>query len=309
MHQWYWSFYFDCLQSISLSNLFSDGDFEFYLESTILLLQSNAPIVKLSLVKSDDTSTNLVSWIPKFETSKNHDDTLAVLDKALNSDLFSIEVRNFISANRDKIYSSLCFVAKDVLIPIGLSLGTTGPLFDLNQKSGIYCITCNSTNEKYIGSAINLAARLRGHQDLGQSQKWQTANHLLYNKIYNLGPHDFTFSVIHSATNFLKLFKELNPTISLTIKDVQLLEAFTKYELARMEQSYLGEFKPELNGRHVATTSTHPHLLTPMPDETLTYEIPTLLEGNTNFENSTIELGDITPIVDLSHLDFDPIKM
>lgn len=137
MHQWYWSFYFDCLQSISLSNLFSDGDFEFYLESTILLLQSNAPIVKLSLVKSDDTSTNLVSWIPKFETSKNHDDTLAVLDKALNSDLFSIEVRNFISANRDKIYSSLCFVAKDVLIPIGLSLGTTGPLFDLNQKSGI----------------------------------------------------------------------------------------------------------------------------------------------------------------------------
>jgi class 3 adenylate cyclase len=59
-------------------------------------------------------------------------------------------------------------------------LGTTGPLFDLNQKSGIYCITFNSTNEKYIGSAINLAARLRGHRDLGQSQKWQTANHLLY---------------------------------------------------------------------------------------------------------------------------------
>jgi hypothetical protein len=87
---------------------------------------------------------------------------------------------------------------------------------------------------------------------------------------------------------------------------VQLLEAFTKYELARMEQSYLGEFKPELNGRHVATTSTHPHLLTPVSGETLTYKTPTLLEGNTNFENSTIELGDITPIVDLSHLDFDP---
>ena len=112
--------------------------------------------------------------------------------------------------------------------------------------------------------------------------------------------------MIHSATNFLKLFKELNPTISLTIKDVQLLEAFTKYELARMEQSYLGEFKPELNGRHVATTSTHPHLLTPVPGETLTYETPTLLEGNTNFENSTIELGDITPTVGFSHLGFDP---
>ena len=41
--------------------MFFNDDFNFYLESTILLLQSNAPIFKLSLVKSDVTSSNLVA--------------------------------------------------------------------------------------------------------------------------------------------------------------------------------------------------------------------------------------------------------
>jgi hypothetical protein len=120
-----------------------------------------------------------------------------------------------------------------------------------------------------------------------------------------LGAADFSFSVIHTATNFLKLFKELHPTITLTIKDVQLLEAFTKYELALFEQSYLGTFKPELNGRYVATTSTHPLLLTPVPLDVMAYDTPVLLEENTNSENSIIELTDTTPIVDLSHLEID----
>lgn len=264
------------MQSISLNSLFFVEDLSFYFKSTILLLQSNASIVKPLLIKSDITSTNLERWTPKFESSKNHDKTLAVLEKSLNSDLFSINVRNFISANRNKIYPSLCFIDENVLVPKGISLGTKGSLPDLNQKSGIYCITCESTNEKYIGSSINLAARLRCHRDLGKSQKWQTANHLLYNKIFNLGAADFSFSVIHPATNFWGLFKELHPTITLTAKDVILLNAFTRYELALIEQSYLGTFKPELNGRYVATTSTYPHLLTPVPVDDMAYETPVL---------------------------------
>lgn len=62
-------------------------------------------------------STSLATWKPKFESSKNHDDTLAVLNKALKSDLFSSVVRNFISMNRDKIYPSLCLIDLNVLVP------------------------------------------------------------------------------------------------------------------------------------------------------------------------------------------------
>nr|QVG61537.1 hypothetical protein [Rhizoctonia sp.] len=163
--------------------------------------------------------------------------------------------------NRDKIYPSLCLIDQNVIVPAGISLNTKGPLPALNFKSGVYCITCESTGEKYIGSSIDLATRLRGHRNLGQASKWATKNHLLYNKIFNLGPENFTFSVIHPATNFLNLFKEIHPTITLTFKEGELLVAFTKFELARLEQSYLGTFKPELNGRYVATTSTHPQLL------------------------------------------------
>ncbi len=47
----------------------------------------------------------------------------------------------------------------------------------------------------------------------------------------------------------------------ITPKDYMLLDAFTKYELGKVEQSYLVAMKSSLNGRHIATTSTHLSLL------------------------------------------------
>jgi hypothetical protein len=57
------------LQSISLRSLFLVDDLSFYLESTILLLQSNASIIKPLLIKSDATLTNLERSLPEVNSA------------------------------------------------------------------------------------------------------------------------------------------------------------------------------------------------------------------------------------------------
>ena len=116
--------------------------------------------------------------------------------------------------------------------------------------------------------------------DVGSSSRWNTKSHLLYSLIYDLGADAFSYTVIHPGTNFLRFFNEAYPNYELSIKDLQLLDAFTKYELALVEQSYLDLFKPTLNGRHIATTSTHPHLLTPIMDSnSITSQVTPLLRA------------------------------
>ena len=257
-HQWYWS---------SLNSHFVDYLFNFYLHNAsngeylqLEILKSITPIILHKKYTGEHKLTTLdVSPVH----SENHDNTLVVLERALLSDLFSTEVRDFLKNTKGQKLLSLCYLAPngELIIPEGISLGTKGQLPLHNFQSGIYVITQNDTDNFYLGSTLNHATRLRSHRDLGSSERWLTQQHLLYSSIARLGPNAFTYTVIHPCTNFFTSFNETYPEFVLSSKDIQLLEAYTKYELAIVEQGYLTRFKPKLNGRFVATTSTHPHLL------------------------------------------------
>jgi hypothetical protein len=120
--------------------------------------------------------------------------------------------------------------------------------------------------------------------------------------INQLGPDVFTYTVIHQGTNFLSSFNAVYPNFYLSVKDLQLLEAFTKYELALIEQSYLDRFKPRLNTRFIATTSSHPHLLTPAGNSTTA--ITSVIDMTNRDTGHT--LNSTTPQVDISNWIVDP---
>ena len=143
--------------------------------------------------------------------------------------------------SRHQEYSSLCYISPngDIIVPEGISLGTKGPLPSLNLQSGIYEIASSDGEDLYIRSTIDHATRLRSHRDLGSSDRWLNTTHRLYSIVRTLSPESFTYSVLQPAKNLLTSFNEVHPGFNLSIKDAQLLEAFTKYELAIVEQSYL----------------------------------------------------------------------
>lgn len=142
-------------------------------------------------------------------------------------------------------------------------MGTKGQFPIEFNTSGIYIIVDNVTGtDAYVGSSIDIANRLRTHFDLAFSSKSEGTEHLLYSRVREFGRDRFTVTPIHSSTNYLSSFLagNENHSMALSTKDYQLLDAYTKYELAVTEQSYLQKLVSTLNGRHNATTSTHPTL-------------------------------------------------
>lgn len=180
----------------------------------------------------------------------------------------------FIINNQGETYDSYCYLTStdDLVIPEGISLSEKGRLPLLSRQSGVYLICLEDTGETYIGSAKDLAARLRSHRAFGTSSNSILSSHALYSKINLLGTDSFTYTPLHPTTNFMEKFCQAHPSFNLTSKDVELLDAFTKYEVAVVEQSYLTRFEPSLNGRLFTTTSTHPHLLTPVLVDTFISE-------------------------------------
>jgi len=289
-HQWYWSTHqttSDYQSSLCLdSNTSAD-----HVQLAVL-----SGITSMSLQCADVDVRSLTPQDIPCVPSKNHENTLAVLEHALLSDLFSTEVRDFITSARGQEYSSLCHLSPngDLIIPERISLGFKGQLPLLDHQSGIYVITLNGTNDGYIGSTIDFTVRLRAHRDLGASSQWLSQQHLLYSPLNELGPDAFTFTVLHPTTHFVTAFHEAYPDFDPSVKDSQLLEAFTKYELALVEQAYLDRFKPSLNGRFIATTSTHPHLLSPISDSLP----PITIQAD---PESMVPLDSTTPQMDISH--------
>lgn len=200
--------------------------------------------------------------------SENHDQTLSVLNKALNNDMFSVEVRKFIKAHRNQTYNTFCRFANVngtdhlVISDGGLPLNSKGPLPAEFNKAGIYIIVENGTSDAYIGSSIDIGTRMESHLNKAMSSKMEGTNHLLYSRVRAIGANNFTVTPIHPGSHFLSMLldNEQFNSLVLTPKDYLLLDAFTKYELALTEQSYLDKMQSTLNGRHIATTSSHPTL-------------------------------------------------
>lgn len=64
------------------------------------------------------------------------------------------------------------------------------------------------------------------------------------------------FEVLQHSTNFIFKFKKLYPNVILNASETELMQLITLYECAVKEQSLLKFFKPSLNDRFLATTST-----------------------------------------------------
>jgi hypothetical protein len=62
----------------------------------------------------------------------------------------------------------------------------------------------NGATDCYIGSSIDCANRLWNHRANSRPNKVNHRKHLLYNRIRTLGASAFTFSLLHSATNYLE---------------------------------------------------------------------------------------------------------
>lgn len=137
--------------------------------------------------------------------SRNHDNTLAKLELALDSPLSSAEVRVFISDNRGQVHASLCSIGPngELIVPQGISLNSIGALPELKHQSGVYIITLEDTSDAYIGSTLDHSVRINTHRGMGNRNLYLTKPHRLYSSIRKLGPDVFTYSVIHPSTNFL----------------------------------------------------------------------------------------------------------
>lgn len=275
-HQWYWSY------------------FELSFDYAII-------VKPLSSIQGQSLNINEFQISP----SKNHANTLKVLEQGFeipNKNLFSPEVLDFISKIRGRVHESLCMLTPngDLIIPKGTSLGFKGHLPWLKDHSSIYLILRNETNEAYIGSSIDLSTRFRSHRDCGTSIRWINTSHLLYSAIGKYGTDAFTFTEIHPSTNFLMEFNSSNPDFLLTNKDKELLIAWTQYELAVIEQSYLAEFKPSLNGRYVATTSSYPRLYS-IAELQISGEFVRMESNSESIE----QLIQTTPLIDISHWNID----
>ena len=74
--------------------------------------------------------------------------------------------------------------------------------------------------------------------------------------VRNVDNSNVSFEVLQHSTNFLFLFKKLHPNVILNAHEIELMQLLTLYECAVKEQSFLKFFKPTLNDRFLATTST-----------------------------------------------------
>jgi len=297
-HQWYWSSPYD-LSSTPSSNFCGSSSLTSSSNFLVGSLDPAFPIIRYSALEGPTYRALISSDIP-IVPSDNHDKTLAVLNNALHSmqgaEIFSDMVRSFIIDNQGVTYESYCYLTPtgDLVVPEGTSLSEGGRKPLLHKQSGVYLICLEDTGESYIGSAKDLASRLRSHRAFGTSSHSSTTSHALYSKIHSLGPDCFTYTPLHPTTNFLEKFCVAHPSFDLTFKDTELLDAFTKYEVALVEQSYLTRFEPSLNGRLLATTSTHPHLLTPVSNDTFNSKPFIKVVQDYPLTNSTIH-------VDISH--------
>jgi heme/copper-type cytochrome/quinol oxidase subunit 2 len=164
-HQWYWSSI-----PIESNNLFNITYF------------STLPII------------NKVSNL-------NHDKTHFILSQGINHPSIGSEVRNFLEQNKDLKYPYL-FSTGDLgkIISLGPSyqFNVSNKKLDIKDKAGIYMIRIitespATSNQFYIGSAINLLNRFAQHKNKSRFNSNQKGSIKLYSAIREISPFKLSF--------------------------------------------------------------------------------------------------------------------
>ena len=115
-------------------------------------------------------------------------------------------------------------------------------------KSGLYCITCFSTNKHYIGESSNVKARLNAHLNL--LRRKIHSNKELQNDFINYGESNFNFqNLIFGTSCDLKQRRYLESVILLT------LSPETRYNIY-INRKPIQEKNPFFNKRHTIEART-----------------------------------------------------
>jgi len=195
---------------------------------------------------------------PYRSYSVNHDNTNFILSKGLNHSSIRTEVKLFLDNNRHLNYPVL-FQKDNYNIPKSFnsySFNDISNLSEIKNKAGIYIIRFANSTDFYIGSATDLSKRFLGHRNKARRLSNQKGSVKLYNALRQVDFSLLSFEVLEFTSNFIFKFKEINPKFSLNENEIELMQFISLYECAVKEQSYLVKYRPSLNSRLFATTST-----------------------------------------------------
>jgi hypothetical protein len=115
------------------------------------------------------------------------------------------------------------------------------------NRPGVYLFTHLPTNNLYIGSAVCLKNRFKSHL-MNSFKPHRGGNNLFYLFVReNGGWSSFNWGLIKQTSNHLLEFKKLYPNYFLDINSLEILTAFTQFEVRIYEQALLNYYRPNLN--------------------------------------------------------------
>lgn len=309
LHQWYWSELFP-LNKIDIYNLNSYLNLICF--SHINYYSSKLNYNKIKYFSSytpngpKENNKSIINNLKKF-SNINHELTLSIIMKGLNHYSISTKVKYFIKENIN-IENPYLNVTDNIKLPISdLSF-----LFKDNSKkpilrhlSCIYAIRLLGTKEFYIVSTIDALSRYQQHKNKARINSNKKFSLKLYSKIRNVDHKKVSFEILHYTTNWFLKFKKINPNFILNENEIELIQLFTKYECAVIEQTFMSLFKPTLNERRVATTRTKLSFIDSISNQTdikLNNKNNKILKNKTNLLNKILQLKtNTTPLLDISN--------
>lgn len=118
-------------------------------------------------------------------------------------------------------------------------------LYTLKGESGIYCISSKKGSACYIGSSLDIYKRCGAH--FSNSAKHISKHPKFYPYIGKHGWNSMIITILTLVPNYTKEFINLNPTVKLSLRDLELLFLLTKYHLLIAEQFCIDILQPSLN--------------------------------------------------------------
>jgi len=111
----------------------------------------------------------------------------------------------------------------------------------------VYMIKENSSNNFYIGSSINLYARMKSH--FFNSNRVKRGGNSIFYKYVNMsgGWTPFSLYILKETLNCLSLFRKEYPKLKINKEEILLLNFLSLYIVRSTEILYINKYKPNLN--------------------------------------------------------------
>lgn len=116
-------------------------------------------------------------------------------------------------------------------------------------KSGCYAFLCLKSGSYYVGSAVCLYTRYRGHK-VNSVRPKRGGDNALYLSVRELGWDCFIWKPLIITTNHINNFIQQNPEYELDLESLFILRAFTQFEARVYEQVILTHYRPKLNSSY-----------------------------------------------------------